>query len=100
MATKMSWKPHEEHSKLTIKDQKDLPSSSFAFPKECKETLTDAAHVKNALVSIKSKMSQTQCAIKRSPRSRRRRTSTALTCKRTIGTILSKKPHTKNNAVR
>ncbi|MFN2528431.1 MAG: DUF6582 domain-containing protein [Candidatus Baltobacteraceae bacterium] len=42
-----TWKPHEKHGKLT--ERGDLPDSVFAFPKERKEPLTDAKHVRNAI---------------------------------------------------
>jgi hypothetical protein len=42
-----TWKPHEKHGKLSA--QSDLPDSVFAFPKERKEPLTDASHVRNAI---------------------------------------------------
>jgi hypothetical protein len=42
-----TWKPHEKHGRLTTKS--DLPDSVFAFPKERKEPLTDARHVRNAV---------------------------------------------------
>ncbi len=42
-----TWKPHTEHGKLTSKHE--LPDSVYAFPKQRKEPLTDAAHVRNAL---------------------------------------------------
>jgi hypothetical protein len=42
-----TWKPHEKHGKLTT--QSDLPNSVFAFPKQRKEPLTDASHVRNAI---------------------------------------------------
>lgn len=41
-----TWKPHERHGELTRRS--DLPDSVFAFPKERKEPLTDARHVRNA----------------------------------------------------
>ena len=44
---KATWKPHEKHGTLT--KQSDLPDSVFAFPKERKEPLTDASHVRNAI---------------------------------------------------
>lgn len=46
---KSTWKPHTEHGKLDTKERKELPDSVFAFPKQRKEPLTDASHVKNAL---------------------------------------------------
>jgi hypothetical protein len=42
-----TWKPHEKHGKLT--KQSDLPDSVFAFPKQRKEPLTDASHVRNSI---------------------------------------------------
>jgi hypothetical protein len=42
-----TWKPHEKHGRLTR--QSDLPDSVYAFPKERKEPLTDARHVRNAI---------------------------------------------------
>jgi hypothetical protein len=48
-AIKPTWKPHLEHGKLEPKEREELPQSVFAFPKQRKEPLTDASHVKNAL---------------------------------------------------
>ena len=48
MAT-TTWKPYTEHGDLNSKDRKELPDSAYAFPKQRKEPLTDADHVKNAL---------------------------------------------------
>ncbi len=42
-----TWQPHEKHGDLTT--QSDLPDSVFAFPKQRKEPLTDAEHVRNAV---------------------------------------------------
>jgi hypothetical protein len=48
MATaKATWQPHEEHGDLTTRS--DLPDTVFAFPKQRKEPLTDASHVRNAV---------------------------------------------------
>ena len=49
MSIKTTWKPHTEHGELSSKDRQELPDSAYAFPKQRKEPLTDAAHVKNAL---------------------------------------------------
>lgn len=49
MATKPTWKPHTEHGTLDTKERNDLPDSVFAFPKQRKEPLTDASHVRTAL---------------------------------------------------
>ena len=42
-----TWEPHEKHGRLT--KQSDLPDTVFAFPKQRKEPLTDAKHVRNAV---------------------------------------------------
>ena len=42
-----TWKPHEKHGQLTM--QSDLPDTVYAFPKQRKEPLTDAQHVRNAV---------------------------------------------------
>jgi len=42
-----TWEPHEKHGRLTAKS--DLPGSVYAFPKQRKEPLTDAEHVRNAV---------------------------------------------------
>jgi hypothetical protein len=44
---KTTWEPQTKHGELTSRS--DLPESVFAFPKQRKEPLTDASHVKNAL---------------------------------------------------
>jgi hypothetical protein len=44
-----TWKPHDEHGKLSTDDRDKLPDSVYAFPKQRKEPLTDAEHVRNAL---------------------------------------------------
>jgi hypothetical protein len=49
MSSKPTWQPHEQHGELSDKDRDALPDSAFAFPKQRKEPITDAAHVKNAL---------------------------------------------------
>jgi hypothetical protein len=45
-----TWKPHEKHGRLTT--QSDLPDSVFALPKQRKEPLTDARHVRNAVARL------------------------------------------------
>ena len=45
-----TWKPHEKHGRLT--EQSDLPDSVYAFPKQRKEPLTDARHVRNAVARL------------------------------------------------
>jgi hypothetical protein len=44
-----TWAPHEAHGQLSTKQHNDLPDSAFAFPKQRKEPLVDAEHVRNAL---------------------------------------------------
>jgi hypothetical protein len=42
-----TWMPHEKHGRLT--QQSDLPDTVYAFPKQRKEPLTDAQHVRDAV---------------------------------------------------
>ena len=42
-----TWHPHTVHGDLSTRS--DLPESVFAFPRQRKEPLTDADHVRNAL---------------------------------------------------
>jgi Family of unknown function (DUF6582) len=42
-----TWEPHEKHRQLSMRS--DLPNTVFAFPKQRKEPLTDAQHVRNAI---------------------------------------------------
>ena len=44
-----TWKPIKEQGKLSTVEKNDLPESAFAFPKQRKEPLTDASHVRNAI---------------------------------------------------
>ena len=44
-----TWKPNTSHGDLSTKEKNDLPESVFAFPKQRKEPLTDATHIRNAL---------------------------------------------------
>lgn len=47
MSAQTTWKPHTEHGDLTTRS--NLPESVYAFPRQRKEPLTDASHVRNAL---------------------------------------------------
>ena len=47
--SKTTWRPRDEHGKLSTDDKKELPDSAYAFPKKRKEPMTDASHVQNAL---------------------------------------------------
>ena len=42
-----TWEPHEKHGELSMRS--DLPDTVFAFPKQLKEPMTDAQHVRNAV---------------------------------------------------
>lgn len=44
-----TWKAHTEHGELSTSDREKLPESAYAFPKQRKEPLTDASHVRSAL---------------------------------------------------
>ena len=47
MAPEATWQPYERHGDLTTRS--DLPDTVFAFPRQRKEPLTDAKHVRNAV---------------------------------------------------
>ena len=49
MSPAPTWKPYTRHGELNSDDRASLPDSVYAFPKQRKEPLTDASHVKNAL---------------------------------------------------
>lgn len=42
-----TWKPYEQHGNLSTRS--NLPETVFAFPRQRKEPLTDAQHVRNAV---------------------------------------------------
>jgi len=42
-----TWEPHEQHGDLTMRSE--LPDTVFAFPRQRKEPLTDAQHVRNTI---------------------------------------------------
>ena len=42
-----TWKPY--HGEHTTNERAELPESAFAFPKQRKEPMLDANHVRNAL---------------------------------------------------
>ena len=48
-ATRSTWRPHTRHGELDTADREELPDSAYAFPKQRKEPLTDADHVRNAM---------------------------------------------------
>lgn len=47
--TKATWEPYLQQGELDSKEREELPESVYAFPKQRKERLTDADHVRNAL---------------------------------------------------
>ncbi|MHB8735009.1 MAG: DUF6582 domain-containing protein [Terriglobales bacterium] len=49
MATRTKRRPSTGQRTLAVKDREKLPEAAFAFPKQRKEPLTNAAHVRNAL---------------------------------------------------
>lgn len=49
MSDNTTWKPDTEHGKLSTEDRESLPDSAYAFPKQRKEPITDASHVRSAL---------------------------------------------------
>jgi hypothetical protein len=49
MSIRTTWQPHTKHGELSSSERDELPESVYAFPKQRKEPLTDASHVRNAL---------------------------------------------------
>lgn len=49
MSKKATWKPVEARGALSADTRERLPDAAYAFPRQRKEPLTDAAHVRNAL---------------------------------------------------
>ena len=47
--TGTTWKPYLQHGEMDTKERGELPESVYAFPKQRKEPLTDADHVRNAI---------------------------------------------------
>jgi hypothetical protein len=45
-----TWQPHEVHGRVSTRS--DLPDTVFAFPRQRKEPLTDATHVRNAVARL------------------------------------------------
>ncbi len=81
-----TWMPSTESG--VIHNRAELPESVFAFPKQRKEPLTDADHVRNALARFDQvegvSDSDRDLAF---AKSRRRRPITASTCARIAGAI-------------
>lgn len=46
---KATWKAHDEEGALSGHERDTLPDTVYAFPKQRKEPLTSASHVKTAL---------------------------------------------------
>jgi hypothetical protein len=44
-----TWKPYVQHGELDSKEREELPGNVYAFPKQRKEPLIDADHVRNAI---------------------------------------------------
>jgi hypothetical protein len=49
MGKRITWQPQPGHGRLQGLKREELPESIFAFPKQRKEPMTDATHVRNAL---------------------------------------------------
>ena len=85
MATDPTWEPHEKHGRLT--KQGDLPDTVFAFPKQRKEPLTDASHVRSAVARFDQVIDVSEPIARSHLRIfRRSRSTTACTCQRQTGT--------------
>ena len=84
MPAQATWMPSTEHGE--IHNRAELPESVFAFPRQRKEPLTDASHVKNALARFDQVEGvPTPIASLPSPISRRQLNITASNCERAAG---------------
>ena len=75
MAAQATWMPSTEYGE--IHNRAELPESVFAFPRQRKEPLTDASHVKNTLARFEQVEGVSDAESSPSPTSRRRRSITA-----------------------
>ena len=50
MTITATWEPYEEHGHLSTRS--NLPDTVFAFPKQRKEPMTDAQHVRIAVARL------------------------------------------------
>jgi hypothetical protein len=99
MTAHATWKPHTRHGELDSADREQLPDSVYAFPKQRKEPLTDASHVRNALArfdqveDVSDEDRELAFAnIKKAAR------HYGIDVQETSWRDLGKKPHTKNRA--
>jgi hypothetical protein len=69
---KATWEPYEEHGRLTTRN--DLPDSVFAFPRQPKEPLTDAQHVRDAIARVVKSISSSKSSSRAHVRESRRLT--------------------------
>jgi hypothetical protein len=49
MTMAISHQSHESSHPLSTEDREQLPNSTYAFPRQRKEPLNDASHVRNAI---------------------------------------------------
>ncbi len=46
---KATWKHHEDNKNMSTGEREKLPESVYAFPRQLKEPMTNASHVRNAI---------------------------------------------------
>jgi hypothetical protein len=99
--TRTTWRKPSgaKHGELDTRDRDRLPDSAYAFPKQRKEPLTDASHVKNALARFdqvedvsESDREQAFANIKKAAR------HYGIEVEETSWRQLGKQPHTRNAA--
>jgi len=90
---------HRKHGELDTEDRKRLPDSEYAFPKQRKEPLTDAEHVRNALARFDQVVGVTDAereeAFERIKRAAKR---FEVSIDETSWRDLGKTPHTENKS--
>jgi hypothetical protein len=73
---KATWKSREKHGGLTM--QSDLPDTVYAFPKQRKEPLTDAKHVRSAVARFDQVTDVSDIEVNRLPELEGRRAESLL----------------------
>jgi hypothetical protein len=101
MVTKQTGRTAKGHRTLRTRARKTIPESKFAFPKQRKEPLTDAEHVKNALARFDQVRGVTSEERKRAfERIKRAAAKYGVDVKERTWRDLGERPHTRNAARR
>lgn len=90
---------HSSPDALSTKDRKKMSGSQFAFPKERKEPLNDASHVRNAIARFDQVKGVSEPERKQAfTRIKTAAKKLGVDMKETSAAQLGKRPHTSNSA--